>query len=133
MHHEAALRLALQSDNATRDPATWMGTWKNQMGSTMTLRVTGDEISGSYTSVDSSSDKPVTSLKLHGYVASDLISFIVLWPGGSQTAWTGQLVDDKSDPTIRTLWHLVTDIADAEEPTRLWRSTLAGADQFKRV
>ncbi len=48
------------------------------------------------------------------------------------TAWTGQLVDDEDAPRIKTLWHLVTDVPDVDEPKRLWTSTFAGADEFTR-
>jgi hypothetical protein len=69
---------------------------------------------------------------LKGYVAGDLISFLVLWPRGSITSWVGQLVEMEGVPTIRTLWHLLTEIPDPKEPTFLWQSTFAGADEFRR-
>ncbi|WP_425306745.1 avidin/streptavidin family protein [Cupriavidus pauculus] len=134
MRHEAALKLAVSSDNrADRPPATWIGHWKNQMGSSMELEVNGSEIKGSYTSANSGEGTggPLVGA-LRGYVAGDLISFSVLWPGGSITAWTGQLVDDAAAPRIETLWHLVTDVPDPDEPTKLWTSTFTGADKFTR-
>jgi len=134
MQHERAVRLAISSKNKTgpkEGNATWLGRWKNQMGSEMDLKVSGNDVTGTYTSASSAGGGPITGT-LKGYVAGDLISFIVLWPGGSMTAWTGQLVDDEDVPRIKTLWHLVTDIPDAQEPTRLWTSTFAGADEFTR-
>jgi hypothetical protein len=135
MQHESALRLAKTSEN-NRIPgdanAIWLGRWVNQMGSHMDLTVSGHDVSGSYTSINSIGEDDDITGALKGYVAGDRISFIVLWQGGSITAWTGQLVNDRDAPTIKTLWHLVTDIPDADEPKKLWMSTLTGADDFTR-
>ncbi|OGB23826.1 MAG: hypothetical protein A3I66_20750 [Burkholderiales bacterium RIFCSPLOWO2_02_FULL_57_36] len=134
MLHEEAIRIAESTKNKHgTTPAAWLGRWTNQIGSTMDLEINGSDVSGLYTSSTSGiGHGGEIKGQLKGYVADDLISFTVLWPGGSITAWTGQLVGDDVAPTIKTLWHLVTDIPDADEPTRLWTSTLAGADDFKR-
>lgn len=132
--HEKAVEFATSSANKAgpqAGPATWLGRWKNQMGSTMDLAVTHSDLTGTYTSSTSGGGGPVTGT-LKGFVAGDLISFLVLWPGGSMTAWTGQLVDDVAAPRIKTLWHLVTDVPEGDEPTKLWTSTFAGADEFTR-
>ncbi|MBC5768725.1 avidin/streptavidin family protein [Ramlibacter albus] len=133
MKHETALQIAVKTENkpGPKSPATWLGKWENQIGSEMTLAVTGTDVTGSYTSASSSGGGPVTGA-LKGNVSGDLISFLVLWPGGSMTAWTGQLVDDQTAPRIKTLWNLVTDVPDPEEPKRLWTSTFTGADEFTR-
>lgn len=134
MTHEKALKLAVSSENKPGPrggSAAWAGRWKNQMNSTMDLTVAGGDITGTYTSSTSAAGGPITGT-LKGNVAGDLIAFIVLWPKGSMTAWTGQMVNDGSAPCIKTLWHLVTDVPDAEEPTRLWTSTFTGADEFFR-
>ena len=118
MTHEQTVQFALSSKNKAgpkAGAATWLGRWKNQMGSYMDLSVTGNDVTGTYTSSSSSGGGPVTGT-LKGNVAGDLIAFIVAWPGGSMTAWTGQLVDDEIAPRIKTLWHLVTDVPDAEGP-----------------
>jgi len=60
------------------------------------------------------------------------VSFLVLWPSGSMTAWVGQLVDDQANPRIKTLWNLVTDVKDEDEADRLWTSVFTGADEFRR-
>lgn len=138
MTHDKAVALATKSENAppsAKGAAAWIGRWYNQMGSYMDIKLAGDEITAgsSYTSKTSAGGGSVTSKKMCGYVHGDLISFLVLWPGGSQTAWTGQLVDDDANPRIKTLWHLVTEIPDADEPTKLWMSTFTGADEFTRT
>jgi hypothetical protein len=138
MMHDSALALALNSENAPasrKGAAAWIGRWYNQMGSYMDLKLANDEITAgsSYTTKTSGAGGSLTSKKMCGYVEGDLISLLVLWPGGSQTAWTGQLVDDVTNPRIKTLWHLVTEIPDADEPTKLWMSTFTGADEFTRT
>lgn len=134
MNHEQAVQFALSSENKASTeagPATWLGRWKNQMGSYMDLAVAGNDVTGTYTSASSSGGGAVTGV-LKGNVAGDLIAFIVAWPGGSMTAWTGQLVDDETAPQIKTLWHLVTDVPEIDEPKRFWTSTFTGADAFVR-
>lgn len=133
MKHEKALAFAIAAPNNPEvqgGAATWVGDWHNQMKSSMRLDVNGDDVRGEYTSVSAKGGQVTGQLK--GFVHGDIISFVVLWPGGSMTAWTGQMVDDKTAPRIKTLWHLVTEIADVDEPTMLWLSTLAGADEFVR-
>jgi hypothetical protein len=131
MRHENALRLAEAIPNSTSNP-DFSGLWRNQMQSTMDLTVNANDVSGVYTSASSAAHGGPIAGTLNGYAAGDLISFLVLWPGGSQTAWVGQMVGDESHPAIRTLWHLVTNVPDAEEPNELWTSTYAGADEFTR-
>jgi len=133
MDHESALvtaevKLAIGS---AKSVASFSGRWANQMGSTMDLSVAGTDVIGTYTSLNSSGGGPITG-SLKGVTAGDLISFTVLWPGGSITAWVGQMVDEATAPRIKTLWHLVTEVEDAHEPTKLWMSVLAGADEFHR-
>lgn len=130
MLHEKALALAESAANSTASP-DFSGLWRNQMRSTVDLNVNGNDVSGVYTSASSSGGGPIAG-SLKGFVAGDLISFLVLWPGGSQTAWVGQMIGTDAQPVIRTLWHLVTNVPDPNEPTELWTSTYAGADEFTR-
>jgi len=67
-------------------------------------------------------------------VNGDLVSFVVNWGTkfDSLTAWVGQLTVDNGVETIRTLWHLTQNVEDDKEPTGLWHSILAGADNFTR-
>lgn len=135
MLHEEALRIAQASPNNPNPPtypAAWAGRWENQIESFMELTVAGEHVTGTYTSSNNIEDEEPVTGELKGYVSGDLISFLVLWPGGSITAWSGQLVDDQVNPNIKTLWHLVTDIPNALEPDKLWTTTLAGADVFHR-
>lgn len=132
MNHEQAVQLAESSLNA-QATVSFEGRWRNQMGSTMELHVAGSDVIGEYVSKTSGKGAggPIKG-KIKGSTSGDLLFFSVLWPGGSITAWTGQLVQEGGEK-IRTLWHLVTDIPDLKEPDHLWRSTLAGADEFMRA
>lgn len=76
-------------------------------------------MAGTYVSDNSLGGGDAVKGKLKGYVAGDVISFTVLWPGGSITSWVGQMVDDKDAPRIKTLWLLVTDIPYAKEEKKL--------------
>jgi hypothetical protein len=131
MQHEKALELAAAAPIG-RSCADFAGRWYNQMGSTMDLVVEGTTVTGAYESLARSEAPPVVG-ELKGYAVGDLISFMVLW-GDSITAWVGQMIDEDTDTAkIRTLWHMVTEVPDADEPKYLWTSTYAGADEFVRV
>ncbi|MEM7397812.1 MAG: avidin/streptavidin family protein [Pseudomonadota bacterium] len=131
MLHEKALVAAAAMSSSGGPQLDFSGRWTNQIGSIMDLAVSGSEVTGRYTSKTSGAGGPTTG-PLKGYVAGDLVSFLVLWPSGSMTAWVGQLVDDQTNPTIKTLWNLVTDVSDEDEADRLWTSVFTGADEFTR-
>lgn len=107
------------------------GVWTNQLHSTMDLTIVGDAVSGTYTSIVSSTGQEISG-PVAGWVNDDLISFVVNWPSQSLTAWTGQLVTEGGQDAIETLWHLVVNIPDADEPNGLWRTTYVGDDRFTR-
>jgi hypothetical protein len=105
------------------------GTWRNQIGSTMTITVAGQAVTGEYVSTDSSNNTTAKG-RLVGSVDGDLIAFVVNWDDYlSLTAWTGQLVGAK----LKTLWLLVKDTAEDDEALKLWQSTNAGADEFTKI
>jgi hypothetical protein len=131
MQHENAIGLGLKAKLHIPSPVNFSGDWKNQYGSRMTLVLNGNTISGDYWSAVSGGGSPVSG-PIRGFVAGDLISFAVLWPNGSMTTWVGQMVDDASDPRLKTLWHLVMNVEDDNEATEIWASIFAGADEFIR-
>lgn len=66
-----------------------------------------------------------------GFIAGDLVAFSVDFGRyGSLASWVGQITHE--DNTIDTNWHLVREVADAEEPSRVWADTLTGCDLFTR-
>ena len=106
------------------------GTWYNQLGSSMTIKVTNGSVAGSYhTGVGA--PKPADAFEVIGFVYDDLLSFMVRWKNatkdfGSMTAWVGQMTKDDDGQTDRldTLWHLVRNVPDDEEPKKLWGSVV---------
>ncbi|MBY0337401.1 MAG: avidin/streptavidin family protein [Acetobacteraceae bacterium] len=132
MRHDRMLtRVAAAAPGGTGPGPDFSGRWRNELGSTMELAVQGGSITGTYTSAVSSGGGPVTGA-LAGHVNGDLIAFTVRWPAPAITAWVGQLVVAGGAEAIETLWQMTTNVADAEEPTKLWQSVLAGADRFVR-
>jgi hypothetical protein len=112
--------------------ANFAGTWKNEYKSTMTLAVTGNMLSGTYTSEVSGGDR-VAQGTLTGCINGDLISFIVRWDkSASITAWVGHHVVEDGIEAIETLWQMTTQTPSAENPNELWHSVFAGADRFTR-
>jgi hypothetical protein len=99
----------------------------------MDLVVAGNSVSGTYTSIVSSTGLPVTGPVI-GYVSDDIIAFSVLWAGTvpSITSWVGQIVVKGGIEQLDTLWHLVVDVPDAQDPNSIWTTIHAGADNFHR-
>lgn len=125
--------LAKAAPTAGGATVDFAGAWKNQLGSVMTLTVTGQGVSGRYVSPVSGGSGAVEGA-IAGYVDGDLIAFVVNWDTtASLTAWTGQLVGGGAGATLKTLWHLVMNVPDPDEATGLWQSTFAGADVFTRA
>jgi hypothetical protein len=115
------------------------GTWANDRGSTITLKLDGSRISGSYrTAVGNPSAADL--FEVIGVANGDLVSFCVAWTGfNSLTSWTGRY--DPSTDTIHTLWHLArTHIPGHDEtgakvaiPVEIWNAFTTQASRFTRV
>lgn len=117
-----------RAKTGTGAAVNFAGTWKNELGSIMTLAQTGDTLSGQYESAVSSGSTTTVG-DLQGYVDGDLVSFIVHWRDFEAiTSWTGQLKPGTSRDTIDTLWYMTKQVAVGEE----WSSINAGADEFVR-
>jgi hypothetical protein len=129
MKHENALALA------PKRPAThvsFAGRWRNELKSTMTLRVQGRKVSGKYTSHVSSTGETVSG-PITGFVNGYTIAFAVRWPVPSITAWVGQLVRERGRDVITTLWQLTSEVENPGDPKELWNSVNSGADTFVRA
>jgi hypothetical protein len=109
------------------------GRWVNELKSFMVLTIKRNSVSGKYTSLVSSSGKTVSGPVI-GYVAGDVIAFSVLWPASlsSITSWVGQIVIDSGVQHLNTLWHLIVNVPDAQDPSSIWTTIHAGADIFHR-
>ncbi|KAG8182378.1 hypothetical protein JTE90_010741 [Oedothorax gibbosus] len=113
------------------------GTWRNQLGSNMTIETIGDShrITGQYnTSVESSAGASTISSKISGIVQNvgngSLIAFNVLWNrGASITAWVGQCIVCDGEAKLYTTWVL----RSLQTPRKRWMSTRINQDTFWRV
>lgn len=109
------------------------GRWTNEYGSVVDIKVDGDRIDGTYTSAVGSKRHELTG-PITGFARGDTVTFSVLWPAHmrSLTTWVGQVVDSGGGtPVLKTLWYLIVDVPDADEPTGLWTAIHAGADEFR--
>src|SRR4051794_38487066 len=124
MKVEMSLARALAGTGTTVD---FSGTWRNELGSTMSLSQNSDEVDGTYESLVSSGGG-TTAGDLRGYCDGDLIAFTVHWNDFQAiTSWVGQVSDDQT--TIRTLWQMTKQVDAGDE----WASINAGFDTFNRV
>jgi hypothetical protein len=107
------------------------GRWTNEYGSVAEITLDGERISGTYTSQVGGADGPLAG-PITGYARGDIVAFSVLWPTPmrSITSWVGQVVDAGSGPELKTLWHLIVDIPDADEARGLWTTVHTGSDTF---
>lgn len=114
------------------------GTWRNQLGSNMTIvRISDSEykITGQYnTSVESSTGAATLSSPIAGIVKpvdrGSLIAFNVLWnKGASLTAWVGQCMVCDEQERIFTSWVL----RSLMSPYRKWMTTRVNQDTFWRL
>lgn len=118
--------------------ADFSGKWKNEYSSFMELQISGSDVRGTYTSLVSDTGSPISG-SIIGYQAGSVISFTVLWPSNPAriTAWVGQLVADERSQVnegerLETLWQMIVNVADAQNPESLWTTIHAGSDHFRR-
>lgn len=111
----ASVTCAMQASGTT-------ATWKNELGSTATLKVDG---SGNVTGTYKDGSGSGASGPLVGFCNQSGIAFTVGWTGlKTITSWTGTY--DSSTKKITTLWYLVNGGSSA------WNNTNAGTDTFKQ-
>jgi Avidin family len=124
MKIETSLARALTGAGTTVD---FSGAWGNELGSTMELSQSGDQLDGIYHS-RVSSNGGTTDGDLRGYCNGDLIAFTVHWNEFQAiTAWVGQVSEDQA--TISTLWQMTKQVDPGDE----WASINAGFDTFDRI
>jgi len=108
------------------------GTWHNQHGSVMDLRVGGDgKITGRFkTGVGLSGCGE--DFALTGFVEGDMIAFTVDFGARrSLTAWVGHACLEGGSARIETLWQMVV-AGPRSGGLPSWRGTWSGADTFSR-
>ncbi|WP_435103449.1 avidin/streptavidin family protein [Arhodomonas sp. AD133] len=110
------------------------GIWINKLGSEMSISVEGNTLSGSYRTAVGAPGH-YENFPLIGFVNGDLIGFVVDWGKyGSMTSWAGQYTnaDDNTGERIETMWYLVNNVAEKDEPDGPWNATLSGSNVFTR-
>jgi hypothetical protein len=123
---DEAIKLAKKSRGK---PDDFSGRWRNELGSTMQLKVRRSQVSGWYKTATSSGGGPLPRHPLSGYVDGNLIAFAVNWKEKAAiTAWVGQLTDKH---TLFTLWQMTMQVSDPSK--EVWESILAGSDTFNRA
>lgn len=107
------------------------GIWKNELKSTLELAVDQDGVvKGQFQSAVSDNGGPTDWFDVHGVASGDLIAFTVNW-GCEITSWIGHGVhDEKAGPEILTLWQLVKNVPDIDDPETQWKTIMSGADNF---
>jgi|HubBroStandDraft_4_1064222.scaffolds.fasta_scaffold00210_7 hypothetical protein len=109
------------------------GQWKNELGSQMVLMVSHDgTVNGQYKSAVSGAGGETPWMDLSGTTGADLICFAVNWDDVAITSWVGHGVAGDDGPEILTLWQLVQNVPDIENPEVQWKTIMAGADNFFR-
>lgn len=120
----------------TQSCASLVGSWGNQLGSTMNIQsvdpVTG-AIAGTYRSPSGTSGQQFplvgwtnTAPAQNGQDNVTLVSFAVNWGGyGSVTSWSGLCRTQNQVPTISALWHFAQSNAQFT-----WSHVQTGQDVF---
>jgi hypothetical protein len=118
--------------SASTPSVNFDGTWKNELTSDMTVQIAGERVTGKYrTGVGEPG--PTEEFDLVGFVSGDQISFTVNFGKyGSLASWVGQLTTEGGSEVIKTIWLLSKNVADQDEPKKLWGSVLTGYDNFVR-
>jgi hypothetical protein len=119
-----------------------IGTWKNELGSTMIIDEVGltGSITGKYKSLVGEAENHykltgrVERGRLEGKGYGRPLGFTVVWKNKhkdahSATSWSGQFFGSESGKdVILTTW-LLTDSTKSED---VWESTLIGQDRFEK-
>jgi hypothetical protein len=113
------------------------GTWFNELGSQMDLKVDGVSVTGTYVSAVGKAKGPyaIVGRTEASPDGSQSVGFSVVWENketgnlGCCTAWSGQLqMPDGGAEQIVTTWILTGDTLAADD----WNSTKIGQDTFRR-
>jgi len=135
MQQEQALQMASSNPQESKFIAL-TSTWKNELGSTMSFTRSGQQIIGTYRSAVGSSGS--IEGELVGWINGNVISFVVTWPVGSITAWTGHFTFEPQ-VAIEALWQMGLELGSTRNPdgtestVELWDSIFAGRDRFVEV
>ena len=107
------------------------GDWFNELGSKMSLKVDGQDITGEYQTAVGDAEG-IYDLSGRTNETNSVLGFSVAWQNAygdseSATAWSGQYHSDED--VIVTTWLLTDQTNESDD----WKSTLVGKDVFQRL
>ncbi len=109
------------------------GTWINQVGSVLELRVADGIVTGRFESGVGDEGKTLW-VDVSGRALGDLITFNTVYERyRTVVAWIGQHANDDGTEMIKTLWIHATDVPDDHLQEWMWLSKRIGADVFRRT
>ena len=110
------------------------GTWKSQRGSLMTLRVSGNIVTGHYQSAIGAAQL-AEKYPLQGFVTGDLITYSVNFGAlATVAAWVGQHVAEKTEePVLKAVFIAAVNVAEEDEANFVWGAVRTGEDVFTRI
>lgn len=108
------------------------GTWYNQHGSRLSLRVDGHTLTGTFRSATglggAGDDVPIS-----GFAARDLVCFVAnLSERDCLTSWTGHFSKSRGEPALELQWLMAVGLPGRDASEELWRGTWVGSDTFRR-
>lgn len=109
------------------------GTWYNQHGSKLELRVgDGGQIDGIF-EAQVGLVEPGESCPVRGFAVGDAVAFTVAFRRHhTVTTWTGHAAGGAGGARLETLWHMAAEFPPPRKPEELWKGTWSGADLFTR-
>ena len=118
----------------TRTRAQLDGTWRNTLGSELTLHVTDEHaLLGSFRPKSPGSFPGAHPV--HGFAEGRSFSFCVdFGEHGSVASWTGHHIDDEAGERLETLWLLARSRDDHSRSSGspAWGALLTGSNTFVR-
>jgi hypothetical protein len=113
------------------------GMWYNELGSTMTIQIAGNQITGTYQTAVGDAAGQYTlagSFDMNPSPSGPSAGWVVTWANqsgnsNSVTTWCGQLQDINGSEVLTAMWLLTGETA----PNSDWQSTIIGKDVFTRI
>lgn len=121
------------STPGTRTRARLDGTWRNSLGSELTLHVTEEHaLLGSFRPPPA--DGMPLAHPVHGFADGSAFACCVdFGEHGSVASWTGHHVIDDAGERLETLWLLARSTDETGAGAPAWGSLLTGANSFVRL
>jgi len=110
------------------------GTWKSARGSVMTIEISGNEVTGFYSSAIGEAEGE-GKFPLRGFVSGDLVSYTVNFGRfATLVSWVGQFApDDHLAPALRTVFVAAVNVEEQNEADHAWGSVRTGSDTYTKI